>query len=93
MDASFLFALAALVVGGLLLAWWIPRSLRSTRRRQAEGDTSLSGIGAGWDAVWAPTSHDAERDRNAQREASAPAPSPGEPGGLDSGPIVIRIPR
>lgn len=94
MDASLLIGLGVVALGSIALAWGIPAGLRDTRRRQARGASGLSGIAAGWDAVWAPTAHEAEKERIAKTEATAPAPAPGDPGGdLDGGPIVIELGR
>lgn len=93
MDSSLLIGIAVAVIGIAGLAWGIPAMLRDTRRRQERGDSGLGGMTAGWDAVWAPTAHEADRERLAQNEAPAPAPSPSDPGDLDDGKIVIEVTR
>ena len=90
-DSSLMIGIAVAVGGVVALAWGIPAMLRDTRRRQERGESGLGGMTAGWDAVWAPTAHEADRERMAQNEAPAPAPSPGDKGDLDDGTIVIEI--
>ena len=93
MDSSLLIGIAVAVIGIAGLARGITAMLRDTRRRQERGDSGLGGMTAGWDAVWAPTAHEADRERLAQNEAPAPAPSPSDPGDLDDGKIVIEVTR
>ena len=93
MDLSWFVGVVVFALAAGALAWGIPAMLRDTRRRQARGESGLGGMTAGWDAVWAPTAHEADRERMAQNEAPAPAPTPGDKGDLDEGTIVIEIDR
>jgi hypothetical protein len=78
-----------LVVVAIALA---PRLKRDNLRRQLDGGGgSFAGVGAGFDAVWRPSADEARADWEAQVEMPAPAPSPGDKGGVDDGRIVIVV--
>jgi hypothetical protein len=82
-------AVLALAVAALALA---PRFNRGNLRRQLDGGGgSLSGIGAGFDAVWRPSAEDAREQWESQIEVPAPAPTPGDPGRMRDGRIVLDL--
>jgi hypothetical protein len=55
-------------------------------------DSAGAGLGAGLDAVWAPTAHEAGTERDRQTQRTAPAPSPGDaPGEMDDGHIRVDV--
>lgn len=69
-----------------------PRLKRDNLRRQLEGGGgSLSGVGAGFDAVWRPSAEEAHAQWQAQVEVPAPAPAPGDRGRMRDGRIVIDV--
>jgi hypothetical protein len=79
----------AVAAAGLALA---PRWSRDNLRRQLDGGGgSLSGIGAGFDAIWRPSAEDAREQWEAQIEVPAPAPAPGDPGRMRDGRIVLDV--
>lgn len=91
MDTGLMIAIAGVAAGVVLLAVGIPMMLRDTRRRQARGAGSLSGVGSGFDAVWRPSSEDAHARWEAQVEMPAPAPVPGDKGRVRDGHITIEL--
>jgi hypothetical protein len=79
----------ALVGVGVALA---PRLKRDNLRRQLKGGGgSFAGVGVGFDAVWRPSAEEARADWEAQVEMPAPAPTPGDKGGVDEGRIIIDV--
>ncbi len=56
-------------------------------------DTMSGGLVGVFDAVWSPTAHEANQDRDRQQRASIPAPTPDKgPGRMDEeGKITIEI--
>ena len=82
-------AMLALAAVGLAFA---PRLSRDNLRRQLDGGGgSLSGIGAGFDAVWRPSAEEARDQWEASIELPAPAPAPGDPGRMRDGRIVLDV--
>ena len=94
MDLSGWIGLAAVLAIGVAGAAATPALLRDARRRQRRGvGGSLSGIAGGMDAIWRPSAEAAHAQWEAQLELPAPAPTPGDKGDLDGGPVVIEVPR
>jgi len=94
MDVSAWIALGVIGILGLAGAAATPALLRDARRRQERGGGgSLGGISGGMDAIWRPSAEEANAQWLAQLEVPAPAPTPGDRGDLDDGPLVIEVPR
>ncbi|GAA1912489.1 hypothetical protein GCM10009775_01350 [Microbacterium aoyamense] len=91
MDAGALLAavIGVVAVIGLMIA--IPAMIRDTRRRQARGQGTISGVGSGFDSVWRPSAEDAHAQWEAQIEVPAPAPTPGDKGRMQDGRITIDV--
>lgn len=90
MDAVSWTILGVAAGAGAALAALAPRLKRDHRRRQLTGGgTSLSGLGMGLDAVWRPSAEEAHTDWDARVELPAPAPSPGDPGRIRDGRIML----
>jgi hypothetical protein len=87
------WAVLGLVVGvAIVLGALAPRLRRDNLRRQlAGGGGALSGVGAGFDAIWRPSAEEAHAQWQASTEMPAPAPAPSDRG-LDDGPLVVEIP-
>jgi hypothetical protein len=70
-----------------------PRMKRDQLRKQLDGRAggSIAAVGAGLDAVWRPTAEEAHAQWEAQLEMPAPAPTPGDPGGIEDGRLVINV--
>lgn len=93
MDVSGWIGLGVVVALGIAGAAWTPALLRDARRRQERGGGgSLAGISGGMDAIWRPGAEEAHARWQAQLEMPAPAPTPGDKGDLDDGPLVIEVP-
>jgi hypothetical protein len=84
--------LGLVLLAAVVVAAFAPKLQRDNLRRQLEGGGgSLSGLGAGFDAVWRPSAEEAHAQWQAATEMPAPAPTPGDKG-LDDGPLVIDVP-
>jgi hypothetical protein len=92
MDSiAWLVTAAALVATATTVAF-APRMKRDNLRRQrGGGGGSFAGVGVGLDAVWRPSAEEARAGWEAQVELPAPAPSPGDRGGMQDGRIVIDV--
>lgn len=92
MDLGTWIAVGAVLLAAVAGALAMPALLRDTRRRQERGaGGSLNGIGAGLDAVWRPSADEAHSGWARQVEVPAPAPTPGDKGGIDEGRLVIEV--
>jgi hypothetical protein len=77
------------VIGWVIIAAWlavplmlIVMAVRFTlSRRPLEKKYAIrsGGIGGGFDAVWSPSAHDADAERDRQSERTAPAPTADDP--------------
>ena len=92
MDVVAWVIAAVAVVAVIALVSFAPRIKRHNRARQIAGGGALGGIGAGFDSVWRPSAEEAHAAWEAQIELPAPAPTPGDKGGIDDGAIVIVTP-
>ena len=93
MDAIGWAVMGVVCTTTLVLIALAPRLKRDHLRKQLEGEAggSLSGVGAGFDAVWRPSAEDAHAQWEAQLETPAPAPTPGDKGTVDEGRMVIEV--
>ena len=92
MDAGSSIAVAVGVAAVVGLVACVPALVRDTRRRRARGlGGSLSGVGAGFDAVWRPSAEEAHARWEAQVELPAPAPLAGDRGRMRDGRITIDV--
>ena len=87
---AWMVAAAALTAVVVILAL-APRIARAERGRRVSGG-GMSGVGAGFDAVWRPSAEEANAEWRAQIEVPAPAPSPGDKGRIEGGRITIEPP-
>jgi hypothetical protein len=91
MDAAA-WVLGAAAVGGTLLAVaWAPWLHRSIRRVHERGGSGMAGVAGGLDAVWRPSVDEVARNLAIQQVVPAPAPSPGDPGRMQDGRIIIDV--
>jgi hypothetical protein len=94
MDASGWVALGIVLALGVAGAAATPSLLRDARRRQRRGaGGSLNGIAGGMDAIWRPSAEEAHARWETELTLPAPAPTAGDKGDLDDGPLVIEVPR
>lgn len=55
-------------------------------------ESAGGGLGGSFDAVWMPSAHEAGAERDRQTQRTAPAPAPGDPlGRIDGERIVIDV--
>ncbi|WP_194422377.1 hypothetical protein [Microbacterium abyssi] len=77
----------------ILLVIGLRHSLSRRPVEEKYRDAMSGGLAGAFDAVWSPTAHDANQDRDRQQRASIPAPTPDrDPGRMgDDGRITIEI--
>ena len=93
MDASVWIGIGVALFATAVLVVLAPVLKRDQLRRQLAGRAPSGGLGSGLDAVWRPSAEDAHADWEAAVELPAPAPLPGDKGGVDEGRIVIEVPK
>ncbi|WP_435745248.1 hypothetical protein [Microbacterium sp. PMB16] len=86
-----LLAVVFAMVPGLLIFGFTHTFSRKPVEEKYENATA-GGLGGAFDAVWSPTAHEADQERDRQTQRTAPAPAPGDPlRRIDGDRIVIDI--
>lgn len=81
----------AVLIAAVAAAGCAPLIHRSIRHTQERGRDRVGGLASGLDAVWRPSVDEVLKDVAIQQSVPAPAPSPGDPGRVGGGRIMIDV--